>query len=355
MMEKKRVESYDWVRTIAIILVVVGHGSYLAIETALGGVEYTLPSTLNGHYDDLLCKAIRSVGSWAYQFHMPLFFALSGAVTAITPMNSFDVMFEKKLRRLIIPYYVYGLLFMFPIKYMAGFYEREDFKYAMRSYLEISECGHMWFLPVLFWCFIATYILLKLNKGRSLYLLFVVSFFIWKCIPINVEGYYGLTLCKEYLIWFVIGYIFENKRRDTQILLTTKEQIIRIVSLSVVVWAMSGTLIKPDDFISVLIKIYWIYCVATFSMNLLGIFRVIRKFVGVVSANCIYIYVFHDPLEYLVLKYAFKYNWLSSGYGVYFYFFARTMLVFLISLYMGILITYITQKWKKGRLAGSKC
>lgn len=352
-MDKKYVEVYDWVRVIAIILVVIGHGSYLSISTILGGVNYELPSTLNGHYNDFFCTTIRNIGSWAYQFHMPIFFLLSGAVAAISNLEKFDTMFEKKIKRLLVPYYVYGLLFMLPIKYCMGFYGTDNIKKVARSFLGISECGHLWFLPVLFWCFVFSYLLFKTVGKKSIYLVFVIVFILWRCTPDIENGYYGLTMTIDYLPWFVIGYIFEKNRQKHKTDLSIQSILMRIGILSVIVWAMSGALIKPDDFISVLVKSYWVYCIAYLGSSLFGKGGKIEKTIKIISRNSIYIYIFHDPLEYVVLKAAFKYDWLSSGYGVYFYFFSRIVLVFMISLVAGILITQMKDRIKGKKLLES--
>lgn len=343
MTEKKHVDEYDWVRVIATILVVIGHSSYLAITTDWGGVSYELPSTLNGHYDDMICSTIREIGGWAYQFHMPLFFVLSGAVTAISNLESFDAMFEKKLMRLLIPYYVYGLLFMLPIKYWAGFYTSDTIKHAARSFLGISECGHLWFLPSLFWCFVFSHVLFKTIGKKSLYLVFVLVFLVWKGTGELAGGYYGVILAIRYITWFVVGYIFEKKRQNRKEDITTKRAIVRVAILSVAVWATSGNLARSDDFISVLVKIYWIYCISELCDRLAGSKDKISSAIRWLSKYCIYIYIFHDPLEYVILKYAFYFDWLSNGYGVYLYFFLRTVGVFAVSLFMGVIITKIKQ------------
>lgn len=339
MTDKKHIDTYDWIRVIAIILVVIGHSSYLSISTILGGVDYELPVTRNGHYFDIVCTTIRDIGTWAYQFHMPLFFMLSGAVTAIAKLDTFDKMFEKKVKRLIVPYYVYGLLFMLPVKYLADFYTKGSIREAARSFLEISECGHLWFFPALFWCFVFSYILIKTIGQKSDFLMFIIVFIIWKCIPDISNGYYGIILSLDYLPWFIIGYIYEKKRGLGTKEFNLKLSIGKLILLTFIVWATSGVFFQPDDFITVLIKAYWIYCISEICVNTLGKNSVIKSTIRTISVYSIYIYVFHDPLEYVILKIAFAYDWLSSGYGVYLYYFSRTVLVFGVSFLLGILVT----------------
>lgn len=79
---------------------------------------------------------------------MPLFFMLSGAVFASSPVVSFKTLVKKKTKRLILPYFVYGFAFMFPIKYVSDFYSPKGLMKAMSSFFYTTEdSGHLWFLP----------------------------------------------------------------------------------------------------------------------------------------------------------------------------------------------------------------
>lgn len=353
MNERKHVDAYDWLRVIAIILVVIGHSSYLSISTYLGGVDYEIPSTLNGHYDDWIFSTLRYLSGWVYQFHMPLFFMLSGAVFAIAKEESFDNLFRKKVKRLFVPYYVYGFFFMFPLKYWAGFYEKDNLRVAMRSFFQVSECGHLWFLPVLFWCFIFFYLIKRTVGIRSLYVPFVMVFILWQIMPDITNGYFGITESLQYLIWFIAGYIFEKERQEKQREFKIRTALCKTFILTLLVVATSGILMKPDDFMCVLMKAYWIYGIAEILANTVGKNVKIKNGIRTLAGYSFYIYIFHDPLEYAVLKLAFRGDWLSSGLGVYFYFFARTILVYLASLLLGLFIVQI-KKHMKNRFIGEK-
>ena len=104
--ERKRVSVYDWLRIIATIFVVIGHSTYLNIQTTYGGVNYTLPDDLNSVYNTPVLEWLRYLSGWVYGFHMPLFFMLSGATLALKPIAQFDVVVKNKVKRLLVPYYV---------------------------------------------------------------------------------------------------------------------------------------------------------------------------------------------------------------------------------------------------------
>ena len=158
---KTRVRVYDWLRLIATIYVVIGHSAYLSIQETHGGVNYILPASVSSMYDSSFISFIRMLSGWVYGFHMPLFFMLSGSVFALRPVGRLDDVFKSKVKRLIIPYFVYGWLFMIPIKRLGGFYTNSTMKQALSGFLSGQDSGHLWFLPALFWSIIMFTVLLK--------------------------------------------------------------------------------------------------------------------------------------------------------------------------------------------------
>lgn len=66
----------------------------------------------------------------------------------------------------------------------------------------------------------------------------------------------------------------------------------------------------------------------------------------IVIRNLFYVYLFHDPLEYIVLRLFMGSNLLSSSVGCYFYTFARTVIIFTISIVGGEIVRILTKKAK---------
>lgn len=83
---KQRIQIYDWVRVISTLYVVIGHSSYLNIETICGGVNYVLPISLSSINNCSLLSFSRDMSRWVYKFHMSLFFMLSGSIFALKPI-----------------------------------------------------------------------------------------------------------------------------------------------------------------------------------------------------------------------------------------------------------------------------
>ena len=101
-LNKKRVDEYDLLRVIATVLVVIGHSCYLI----MGGVRYEVQTDVSWVYDSNLFRIVRFICGWAYGFHMPLFFLLSGAVYHLKEEIRLKSLVCNKLKRLILPYYL---------------------------------------------------------------------------------------------------------------------------------------------------------------------------------------------------------------------------------------------------------
>ena len=222
-----RIVFYDWFRIIATLFVIIGHSAYLSIKTQYGGVNYTLPVDISPAYDSLLLTFFRGLASWVYTFHMPLFFFLSGAVLRLKPLQKFDDFCISKIKKLLIPYIICSFAFMLPIKYIAGFYTRSNFMLALKDVGNtLSESGHLWFLPVLFFCMISFYIIKKILEhfkcDNDFILLFISIFYpiLLNNINLDIFGFksiFTFLTVFNYFFWFVLGYVFEKYRNSLKI------------------------------------------------------------------------------------------------------------------------------------------
>lgn len=102
------------------------------------------------YYNSQLLVLLRYLSGWVYGFHMPLFFMLSGAVLALKPIGAFDQVVRSKIKRLLVPYFVYSWCFMLPIKYWGNFYDTESLKIAMKEVLEEAKADSFGYWPPCF-------------------------------------------------------------------------------------------------------------------------------------------------------------------------------------------------------------
>lgn len=100
-----------------------------------------------------------------------------------------------KLKRLILPSIIFSALY-FPLFY--------DYKGILDLlYNLINGCGHMWFLPMLFWCFIGAWLLeqIKVGDGWKMAFLVCLNLFFFISLPFQISKATG------YLFYFYGGYV----------------------------------------------------------------------------------------------------------------------------------------------------
>ena len=326
--------TYDWLRIFATLFVVIGHSSYLSIHTETGGVSYVLPEGISAVYYSVPFRLVRLMGGWVYGFHMPLFFILSGAVFALKPAGEISSVIRAKAERLLIPYIVCGYGFMFPVKFMGDFYSAETIGGAMLRFIYGGEAGHLWFLPALFWCFAVFSVLRRLTDGSSVKIL-VISCAISSlsaCVP-SEYILLGLRRGMRGLAWFSAGYIFGTER------IRFKPLSVRmILSAAAAVCVLEAVNIRyrtpAHDLAAVILGSSLTYML---SVLCAGFFRKAScsECWNIIVRNLFCVYLFHDPLEYIVLKIFMKGGYLTSGAGCAAYLLSRTLAVFIISILLG--------------------
>lgn len=345
---KKKIYEYDILRIIATIMVVIGHSAYTSISTVYGGVNYILPENISAVYNSNLFYFIRILSGWVYKFHMPLFFILSGAIYKIVekPDERLDTLVLKKVKRLVIPYLLAGIFFMFPIKLFTNFYNSQTIFDALSVFLKGGDSGHLWFLLALFWCFVVFYICNKYIGRKSIFVLLILAYVIQqKSYLINID-FGGLQTGLSYFFWFTLGYCFELIRNKINII---NKWLFFITGVFIIVIDyLNGYFLDTYSCI-----IIYSLCAYLFADLIYVYFhRIVEsKIFKILSRNAMFIYLFHDPLEYICLKYAFHYNILTTNWGCYLYLTIRTIGVILISIIIGEVIYFINHKLKNRHIA----
>lgn len=72
----------------------------------------------------------------------------------------------------------------------------------------INGCGHLWFLPMLFWCFIGCWLLLKVNCKEVYKLVFLVILNIIPTPPLPLR----ITSAVSFMFYFYSGYLVYQHR-----------------------------------------------------------------------------------------------------------------------------------------------
>ncbi len=111
---------------------------------------------------------------YIHAFHMPMFFIISGFFYKNENINT---LLFKRLKSLIVPYYVFGLfhIFLYSIIYL-------DFKidFIKNLFWEITLCvpiaGALWFLPAMFFANIFYALIQSSRMKESVKIVFIILF-----------------------------------------------------------------------------------------------------------------------------------------------------------------------------------
>lgn len=109
----------------------------------------------------------------------------------------------KKFKRLVIPMLFFGIIY-----YFCFLFNKESFSVFSFAISLLSGCGHLWFLPMLFWCFIAIWTIdhFKLSSWWLLAALACVTIVPVPTLP------FGLTQLPHFLFFVYGGYFLWTKR-----------------------------------------------------------------------------------------------------------------------------------------------
>lgn len=226
---------------------------------------------------------------------MPMFVFVSGFLFGGQLMRkqpvSFIKMLKSKFMRLMIPFFVFATIFMFTQNAVSWkpFYE--------------WNYSHLWFLPMLFWCFIITYLLrpLILNENNvvgivTLLILFSISL-CGKFLPMII-GLKGIT---QWISWFALGIWFY--KHEKELILSRIHPILKasiiIIGIGLFITVMT---VFPQEYDTVTIFGIIATIVALYSLWLLFSWIPWQNFAVTdllltLSACSFGIYIFHNWLE----------------------------------------------------------
>ena len=273
-------------RALAILIVVLGHSIILySSDWSL----YT--SSRTSLFFDYLKKVINVI-------QMPLFFSISGFLLyySLKHKKEFWNFFKDKFKRLIIPFIIFTIFWMVPIRLLInypGYINKSMYEILIKNSILGIDNGHLWFLPVLFIIFIIMYFIGKLliekNKKWLYMFFFVILLFISILAPnITINTYINQAMC--YLFWFYIGFIinynnFINYKVNKYILI-----VLLAISLILSIY-INQVVIK---YLLTIIIILSLYLIISGKRS---------KLIDIISNNSFGIYLFHSPMIYITFTF----------------------------------------------------
>ena len=353
----KKIKEYDIIRAIAVLLVIISHCMYYKIISEYGGIQYCSTEFIQINYMDIMTIKIQKlIQNFLYTFHMPLFFALSGALFKNSinrgKFKKFKEVIIQKAKRLIIPFIIVTIFFSTPIKYLSGYYNASDniLKDIFIGQVLMQGNTHLWFLPTLFLEFIIVWKINKINFNSKL----IVGMMILLNIISSKVDIIILQNTLYCLLYFYIGFLFEESREKINSKIESKKNsnivmtIILIVSTIIIF-----NLIHFNENIylkacRLILKV--IFAILGTWMIYLISFKISKKmknddnkFINIINKYSLGIYLYSDPFNYLILFLIVKFCGIMPLYRnpwIIIIFLSR----FILTLGISMLITAILKK-----------
>lgn len=256
--------------------------------------------------------------------------------------SSFWSFVKKKILRLIVP-----MLFFSSIYYFIFIYKAETFSFDTFIIEVLSGAGHLWFLPMLFWCFLFIWIIdyYKLVLAWMFLILAILTLIPVFDLPL------GFSRLPQFLFYVYSGYcLWINKQRllnCTQsngvivILIIGYIALVFLENLFITGWNLYLDFIWRHSIILVkaCIDILALYSIVYRYTNRQGFQP--SEMVVATSGICYGVYVFHQ----FILKFLYTYTNIYATFGD----ILTPWVGFAITLFFSIVLTKIVLKTNLGR------
>lgn len=146
-------------------------------------------------------KAYGWIADFLHSFRMQVIIFIAGYVYSYQVLSlkrdeSLGKIVTKKFKRLILPSLFFSLIYFFM------FYDYSGYTIWSGVVKILSGAGHMWFLPMLFWCFVFGKLLniINLRGGVAMAMLILVSL-----MPFPIP--FGIGRALHYMVFFWTGFL----------------------------------------------------------------------------------------------------------------------------------------------------
>ncbi len=349
--KSKKIFEYDFLKAFAMILVIVAHCIYYIVTSKYGGIDYSQGKVITNYIINFLAY-------FDITIPMPIFFIVSGALFRNTFLSmekkneGMKHLAVKKFKKLMIAFFVVSIFYTIPIKYITGYFSNSQnlFSDIFIGQILIQGNTHLWFLPSLYFIFLIAYFIEKKNIKYEKYIIIPITFLLYIIhtkIPVNLILY-----ITKFLFYFYIGYYFEIYKTEIHKFIEKHKKfpiigfMIALILLAIYMYVERNNFIlkllgKIELMLVNLLSFLFFYNIATKIKQK----EIFSKAVDNISKYTFGIYLYSDPLNYIILFLFFNYgniNYFSTTLGVTILFFIRLVVTFGIAFF----ITYLLKKLK---------
>lgn len=199
------------IRLLLIFLLVFYHA--FAPFCGIGTWEPIYPNSAIGN----LGIVYKVLGLLPHGFRLESMVFISGLLFGYTlkihpERLSFNNCVLRKAKRILLPACIFGIV------YYALFFDMSAPWYII-TWKIINGCGHLWFLPMIFWCFVMTYVIAKYPLGggkiKSQKVLIISA--ILSCLVLTGFFPLRLGLAIQYYIYFFLGFCVRQYNYDIKL------------------------------------------------------------------------------------------------------------------------------------------
>lgn len=275
---------------------------------------------------------------------MPLFMALSGALFFHNTKKYLPFL-QGKVMRLLIPFFIVSIFYSIPIKFVSGYWTNSNnvIYDIVVGQLLLQGNSHLWFLLTLFFCFLLLYPIQKNFFRLSKYQLLFITLVL---LVINYCSRYFLEVrvlnkIMNNLLWMYWGMLFESKRISLSKKINVNKMTVTLIlfGLTKIVFYIMKRYVKSYCFfeyfewgVSLVIAVLGSISVYSISFLLSHTYISNTRFVKTLCNWSFGIYLFSDPINYLVL---WMVSILVSRYSI------STIYLYEIVFSVRLLLTYI--------------
>lgn len=164
----------------------------------------------------------------SYAFMLEMFVFVSGYVfgyqVRIKGESKLEAknLFWGKFKRLMIPCMVFSLLYIL----LLGDITQPVTK---TIYDLVNGAGHMWFLPMLFWCFAGVWVIEKLKLKPKWVIPVLVLCSVFSSVPLPLR----LGSAMYYMLFFYVGYLLQKADVSFDRFYTMKHCVVALIAFCV--------------------------------------------------------------------------------------------------------------------------
>ena len=278
------------------------------------------------------------IGRFAYSFFLETFVFISGYLLAYSAQRTREALnagncIWKKFKRLYIPSLVFSAI------YVALFTETFLVNDPKNWYYIVQGAGHMWFLPMLFWCFVFFWAVNKL-KISPIVILFISLF--TGFLPVGLP--FRIGYAAYYFFFFYFGYAIRSgflqfvPKKPSSTLFLSGVVLFFIGFIITILYPSSCNIFKISKLIMsvcAVIIIYWLSLYYSYKIEFLSPI-LIR-----LSGYCFGVYI----VQQFFIIYFYYHTSASLVLNIY----LLPWITFVITIIVSLIVTHLMLKTKIGR------